>query len=102
MIAIMCGLYAQPSWSSFTGVVGTCHCLSGRPDLTHTNAYFTVLLSLTTRSSVLSGDDVCARTHTGFADTSSVFGVGFAPSNAILPVTVAPLASSGVAAPPPA
>src|SRR5215813_5687560 len=55
MMPITCGLYMQPSWLSRMALVGTCHCLSGRPDLIHTKAYFKVPLSLTTTSSTFCG-----------------------------------------------
>jgi len=51
MTPMTCGLYMQPPWSSVTGVDGTCQLRSGRPDFTHTNAYFTVLFGLMTTSS---------------------------------------------------
>ena len=81
------------------------HCpllVRGRPDFTHTKAFFNVPLSLTTTSSLFCGAPVCARSQTGFADMSSVAIFGFSPANATLPVTVPPLASSGVADAPPA
>src|SRR5215471_6949779 len=95
-----CGEYMQPCWLSSTGVVGTCQFLSGRPDLTHTNAFLRVPLPLTTTSSDFTGAPACAFSQKGVADMSSVFIVGAVPSKATLPVTVAPLASSGVAEPP--
>src|SRR5947209_1773173 len=96
---ITCGLYMQPLWSSVIAVVGTCQFLSGSPDFTHTKAYLTVLLPLTTTSSEVSPFG-CARVQTGLADMSSFLAVGFVPSKATLPVTVPPFASSAVAAPP--
>src|SRR5262245_2698047 len=101
MTPITCGLYMQPFWSSITVCVGTCQFWSGRPDLIHTNAYFKVPLSFTTTSSDFAGPDECARTQNGVADMSSDLITGFVPSNDTLPVTVAPLASSGAAAAPP-
>src|ERR1022692_4068288 len=95
------GLYMQPFWSSWTAVVGTCQVLSGRPDLTQTNAYFNVPLSLTMTSSAFCPLG-CAFVQKGTADISRAFGVGLAPSKITLPVIVPPLASSGVAAAPPA
>src|SRR4051794_29884588 len=100
MTPMTCGVYRQPFWSSSTAAVGTCQFLSGNPDLTHTKAYFTVLLGLITTSSdgVAPG---CARMQTGLADMSMFFAVGLAPSKETFPVTVPPFASSGVPAPPP-
>src|SRR5579872_3577987 len=89
------GLYWQPLWSSRTGVEGTSHCLSGRPDFTHTNAHLSVLLSLTTASSVFAGVG-CAFMQNGTADISMFFGVGAVPSNITLPVMVAPFSISGL------
>src|SRR4051794_27056924 len=99
MTPITCGLYMQPPWSSVTGVVGTCQLRSGRPDFTHTNAYFTVLFGLMTTSSE-GVEPGCARMQTGFADMSMFSAVGLEPSKEALPVAVPPFASSGVAAPP--
>ena len=82
-------------------MVGTCQFLSGRPALIHTNAFFSVPLPLTITSSDFCGAEACALVQTGLADISIVFIVGWAPSNATLPVTVPPLASSGIAAAPP-
>src|SRR5471030_287785 len=102
MTPIMCGLYMQPFWSSRTAVVGTAQFLSGRPDFTHTNAYFSVPLPFTTTVSDLAGASLCARSQAGFADISMVAILGASPVNATLPVIVPPLASSGIAAAPPA
>src|SRR5450432_4003900 len=102
MTPIMCGLYMQPFWSSRTAVVGTAQFLSGRPDFTHTNAYFSVPLPFTTTVSDLAGASLCARSQAGFADISIVAILGASPVNATLPVIVPPLASSGIAAAPPA
>ena len=67
-----------------------------------TNAFFSVPLPLTITSSDFCGEEACARVQTGLADISIVFITGWVPSNATLPVTVPPLASSGTAAAPPA
>src|ERR1035437_6413601 len=97
------GLYMQPFWSRLTWVAGTAHCLSaGSPDFTQTKVYFRVPLSLTTTSSLFCGAALCARSHAGLADMSSVAIFGFSPVNATFPVMVPPLTSSGVDNGPPA
>src|ERR1017187_2279340 len=94
-----CGVYMQPSCVMATAVVGTAHVLSaGSPDLIHTNAFFTPLAAPTTSSSDLAGV-LCAAVHAGTADISNVFATGAVPSKITLPVIVAPLSISGVAAP---
>src|SRR5262249_43621989 len=100
MTASTCGLYMQPDWSRATELVGTCHGLSGTPDFTHTKTFRNVPLPLTTTSSDFWAVG-CARMQTGLADISMLAILGASPVKATLPVTVAPLASSGVAAPPP-
>src|SRR5204863_7258546 len=57
---------------------------------------------LTRVSWVMAGSLVCAFSHDGTADISMDFIFGAAPANATLPVTVAPLASSGIVPAPPA
>src|SRR5579863_8107658 len=58
---ITCGPYMQPFWASSTGVAGMGHCLSGTPDLTHTNTFLRVPFPLTTTSSDFCGAPACAR-----------------------------------------
>src|SRR5271157_756187 len=95
------GWYMQPIWLSSTVVVGTCHTVvSGSPDFTHTKAFLSVPLSLTMTSSDFGGAPLWAFMHVGTADMSRVFITGLAPSKTTLPVMVAPLVKSGVAAPP--
>src|SRR5215813_5679235 len=81
-------------------LVGTAHCLSGRPAFTQTNAFLSVPLPFTTTSWLFTGAPACAASHLGWADISRLAIFGAVPSNATLPVTVPPLASSGVAEPP--
>src|SRR5438552_12656110 len=95
---ITCGPYMQPFWASSTGVLGTGHARSGRPDFTQTNTFFNVPLSLTTTSSDFGGEPACARAQAGFADISMVLMAGLSPEKATFPVTVAAFASSTAAA----
>src|SRR5437016_13064291 len=97
MTPITCGPYIQPFCVSSTGVLGTGHWRSGRPDFTQSNTFFNVPLSLTTTSSDFGGAPECARAHAGFADISMFLMVGLSPEKATLPVTVAAFASSMVA-----
>src|ERR1035441_1581906 len=76
MIPMTCGWYMQPVWFSSTVEVGICQVWSGRPALTHTNAYFTVPLSLITTSSDFCGAALWAFMQVGFADMSMVFATG--------------------------
>src|SRR5438132_8467925 len=85
-----------------TAEVGTAQFLSGSPDFTQTKTYRRVPFPLTIVSWVMAGSLVCAFSHAGTADMSMAFIFGASPANATLPVTVAPLASSGIAAAPPA
>src|SRR5437016_14584955 len=98
MTPITCGPYIQPFCVSSTGVLGTGHWRSGRPDFTHTNTFFNVPLALTTTSSDFGGAPACARAQAGFADISMFLIAGFSPVKATFPVTVAALASSMTAA----
>src|SRR5690349_2494919 len=97
MTPITCGPYMQPFWSRLTGVVGTGHCLSGRPALTHTKTFLSVPLPFTTTSSDFCGAPACAWAQAGVADMSMVLAVGAAPEKLTFPVTVAAVASSMVA-----
>src|SRR5712692_2572280 len=97
MTPMTCGPYMQPFWASSTGVLGTGHWRSGKPDFTQTNTFFNVPLSLTTTSSDFGGAPACAREHAGFADISMVLMAGLSPEKATLPVTVAAFASSTAA-----
>src|SRR6267142_4317778 len=85
-----------------TAEAGIAQFLSGNPDFTQTKTYRRVPLPLTMVSWVMAGSLVCAFSHAGTADMSMDFIFGASPANATLPVTVAPLASSGIAPAPPA
>src|SRR5438552_2245309 len=73
--------------------VGADHCLSGKPDFTHTNTFRNVPLSLTTTSCDFWGV-VCARAHAGVASMLMFFMAGFSPVKATFPLMFPALASS--------